>query len=143
MEYDSLGAHHGFERDTAIAVLETRDESALLALKQFLQAVPNPRLIEGILAQAICHCAETSPDTLAWIVAHAPQLEPELHLQPWARRRIASRLLNQGCDAGSDFCFESGNSLRLGPRARSALEQNCSGGELRLIQALFSLNPGG
>lgn len=123
----------------AIAVFETQDESLLRALKQFLQTLPSPKLVEGILAQAVCHCADTQSSSLDWLVDHAEQLAPELCLQDWTRRLIANRLLSQAYIAGQDFCFEAGNYLRLTRRAGESLAQTCSKGELRLIKALFVL----
>lgn len=139
LQYDSLGDRYRFEREMAIAVFETQDESLIRALKQFLQTLPNPKLVEGVLAQAVCHCAEAQSDSLDWLVDHAAQLAPELYLQPWTRRLIANRLLSQGYSAGQDFCFESGNYLRLTGSAGAALAQACSRGELRLIKRLFVL----
>ncbi len=129
----------------AIAILKKRDAAALKALKQFLWNMSGPKAIETVLAQAVCGCAEASPETLAWILAQAKLLEPELTLERWARRRVAL-YLGQCNKAGEPaFRFEQDNhsqQWRLsleGQKTGQLLRAGTSPGEWLLLNQLFEI----
>lgn len=133
-----------FEREIAISILTKRDLAALKALKQFLLNMSGPKAIETVLAQAVCGCAEADPEALAWILAQADQLEPELSLERWMQRRVVTCLGDHGF-AVELACFEQQANaprlrLSLEERAMQLLREKSSKGEWLLLNGVFETN---
>lgn len=127
----------------AISIFEAQDLNALVALKQFLQNLPEPKAIETVLAQAVCRCAEFNPETLDWIVDHADWLEPELYLAQWVRRLVVTRLEWQSFAEGQALSLTKPPEskpliLSLDLQTRQLLCKRTSMGEWLLLERLWA-----
>ena len=125
--------------DLAVDVYKTRNFSSVQSLKNFLNCLPSPTLIEAVLAAAIAQVADTNLETYLWILQHPDYLLPELDLVDLARRCAQLRLENQGFILGKDFQFTEQIQLKISNQVKSQLWSSIPLSERLLFEALLPI----
>lgn len=126
--------------DLAVDVYKTQDYSSVQSLKNFLNCLPSPTIIEAVLAAAIAQLASIDIDTYQWILLHPDYFLPELDLVYLARKCMQLRLESQGLILGRDFQFTEQYELNISHQIKSHLWPNIPLSERLLFEALLPIN---
>ncbi len=125
--------------ELAIDVFKTQKPALVIALKNFLTVLPNPKCVEDVLTTAIYALANTEPDTCRWILRNSYYLKPEVDLVEVARRLVLIKLQNQGFILDKDFTFESNSCLEITEKAKAELMMGNSVGECLLFEEILQI----
>ena len=126
--------------DLAVDVYKTQDYSSVQSLKNFLNCLPSPTIIEAVLAAAIAQLAEIDVDTYQWILLHPDYFLPELDLAYLARKYMQLRLESQGLILGRDFQFTEQYELNISHQIKSQIWPSIPLSEQLLFEALLPIH---
>lgn len=127
--------------EISIDVFKAKKESLLNSLKDFLTCLPNPKVIETVLAIAIYRLAEIDPETCRWILKHPHYLMPELDLVAFAAQVAAVKLESYGLSQERALRLEGSRKFHISKAAKEILckGDNCAGERL-LFEEILKLD---
>ena len=123
--------------DVAISVLSQKESISIRKLKDFLQALPNPKQVEQTLGSAVLHFARNDASVFEWVIANQNLLEPELNLVNFTRRLMIRRVRDRGDLQDSEISTDLRVPLQLTPKTLAALSHCLEAGELQLVKAVL------
>ena len=132
---------NNFQRslDIVIYVLKTKDIGTLIAIKDFLYALPSFKDIEQVLASAVLHYAQHDRDVFDWLISNRTVLAPELDLFIYTRTLVRSRLREKGWSENKDFWFDLDSILWISSSIQCEWDSYFSFGELLVIKTIVKV----
>ncbi|MEW6497305.1 MAG: hypothetical protein AB1589_33100 [Cyanobacteriota bacterium] len=125
--------------ELAIDVFKSQNPALIIALKDFLTVLPNPKCIEDVLTAAIYKLAKTEPDACRWILRNPCYLKPEVDLVELANQLALTKLQQQGFVLDQDFKFESNSHLQVTEKAKAGLMENNSVGDRLILEEILQV----
>lgn len=125
--------------EIAVDVFKSQNAALLIALKDFLTVLPNPKCVEEVLTAAIYQLAKTDPDACRWVLRNSSYLKPEVDLVEVASNLALTKLQKQGFVPDKDFKFEPNSRLQVSEKAKAGLMEDNSVGDRLLLEEILQL----
>lgn len=125
--------------ELAIDVFKAQNPALIIALKDFLTVLPNPKCIEEVLTAAIYELATTEPDACRWLLRNSCYLKPEVDLEEVASNLALTKLQKQGFIPDKDFKLEPNSRLKVSDRARAGLMKENSVADRLILEEILQV----
>ncbi|MFB2918756.1 MULTISPECIES: hypothetical protein [Aerosakkonema] len=126
--------------ELAIDVFKTKNLAMLVALKNFLTVLPNPKCIEEVLTVAFYQLANIDMDSCRWLLRNHYYLMPEMDVLYLAKAFAIAKLENCGFVYGKDFQFDYQDKLQLNEWAKRRLLQDNSTVNSLLLEEVLQIH---